>query len=173
MQENPAFISIPAKEMQKCFTGILSKSGFTQDRALQCAEIFTGSSVDGIYTHGVNRFPRFIEYIKKGLVIPGAQPTLQHAFGGIEQWNGNIGPGILNAVQATNRAMQLSQANGIGCVSLANTNHWMRGGYYGWQAAKAGFVFIGWTNTIGIMPAYNASDSRLGNNPLVMALPYK
>jgi 3-dehydro-L-gulonate 2-dehydrogenase len=76
-------------------------------------------------------------------------------------------------VKATERAMELAGSNGIGCVSLAHTNHWMRGGYYGWQAAKKGFVFIGWTNTLGIMPAWKALDSRLGNNPLVMALPYK
>ncbi|MGZ5134593.1 MAG: Ldh family oxidoreductase, partial [Flavitalea sp.] len=62
---------------------------------------------------------------------------------------------------------------GIGCVALANSNHWMRGGTYGWQAAKRGFVFIGWTNTIGNMPAWGATDNRLGNNPLVIAIPYQ
>jgi 3-dehydro-L-gulonate 2-dehydrogenase len=41
------------------------------------------------------------------------------------------------------------------------------------MAAKTGFVFIGITNTIGVMPAWGALDSRLGNNPFVMALPYK
>jgi 3-dehydro-L-gulonate 2-dehydrogenase len=102
-----------------------------------------------------------------------AEPSLISGFGGMEQWNGNLGAGPLNAVTATDRAMELSQQNGIGCVALANTNHWMRGGYYGWQAAKKGFVFIGWTNTLGIMPAWKALDSRLGNNPLVMGLPYK
>ena len=48
----------------------------------------------------------------------------------------------------------------------------MRGGTYGWQAAKAGYVFIGWTNTIANMPAWGAMDARLGNNPLVIAIPY-
>ena len=172
MQENPTIISIPAKEMQECFTGILLKEGFTQDRALQCAEIFTNSSVDGIYTHGVNRFPRFVQYIKEGFVKVDAMPSLENKYGGIEQWNGNLGPGILNAIYATETVMGLAQQHGIGCVTLRNTNHWMRGGTYGWQAAKAGYVFIGWTNTIANMPAWGAKDARLGNNPLVMALPY-
>lgn len=166
------YTTITHQQMQQQFESILLRHGFTKEKALQCARIFTSNSVDGVYTHGVNRFPRFIEYIQKGIVIPGAEPTPVQAFGGIEQWNGNIAPGVLNAVKATDRAMQLAHLHGIGCVALANTNHWMRGGYYGWHAAKAGYVFIGWTNTIGIMPAYNATDSRLGNNPLVMALPY-
>jgi 3-dehydro-L-gulonate 2-dehydrogenase len=48
----------------------------------------------------------------------------------------------------------------------------MRGGAYGWHAAKKGFAFIGWTNTIGNMPAWGAIDNRLGNNPFVLAVPF-
>jgi len=172
VQENSTIITIPAKEMQECFTGILLKQGFTENRALQCAQVFTESSVDGIYTHGVNRFPRFIQYIKEGFVKVDATPSLENKYGGIEQWNGNLGPGILNAISATDNVMKLAQQHGIGCLALRNTNHWMRGGTYGWQAAKAGYVFIGWTNTIANMAAWGAKDARLGNNPLVMALPY-
>jgi 3-dehydro-L-gulonate 2-dehydrogenase len=172
MQENSTIITIPAKEMQQCFTGILLKHGFTPEKALQCAEIFTETSVDGIYTHGVNRFPRFVQYIKEGFVKVDATPSLENKFGGIEQWNGNLGPGILNALQVTYTVMSLANQYGIGCVALRNTNHWMRGGTYGWQAAKAGYVFIGWTNTIANMPAWGAKNAKLGNNPLVMALPY-
>jgi 3-dehydro-L-gulonate 2-dehydrogenase len=165
-------ILIPAAEMQSTFTAILLTLGFTNSKALQCAEMFTSNSVDGVYTHGINRFPVFVQYVKEGLVDKDAIPTLQSAFNGIEQWNGNLGPGVLNAVHATDRAMWLSQQSGIGCVALSNTNHWMRGGYYGWQAAANGCVFIGWSNTIANMPAWGAVDSRLGNNPLVIALPF-
>ncbi|MEP7320684.1 MAG: 3-dehydro-L-gulonate 2-dehydrogenase [Saprospiraceae bacterium] len=166
-------ILITASEMHHRFFSILSPLGFTKDRANSVAEIFTANSIDGIYTHGVNRFPRFVEYVKLGLVIPNAIPTLHHKFGAIEQWLGNRGPGTLNAKYATDKAMQLASEYGIGCIALANTNHWIRGGTYGWQAAKAGYFFIGITNTIAAMPAWGAVDSRLGNNPFVMALPYK
>lgn len=173
MPDNKATILVSANEMQERLTGILLKEGFTNDRALQCATIFTNNSADGISTHGINRFSRFVQYIKDGFVKKEAVPSLAHKFGGIEQWNGNLGPGILNAIQATETVMQLATEHGIGCVAMRNTNHWMRGGTYGWQAAKAGFVFIGFTNTIANMPAWGAKDARLGNNPLVVALPYK
>ena len=166
-------ILIAPRQMQERFTAILLNLGFTKERANACAEIFTANSVDGIYTHGVNRFPRFVQYVKDGYVKPHATPSLKNKFGGMEQWDGNLGPGPLNAIHATETAMQLARQNGIGCVALANTNHWMRGGTYGWQAAKAGFVFIGITNTIGVMPAWGAIDAKLGNNPFVMALPYR
>ena len=165
-------INITADEMRAVFHSVLVKHGMQNEKALLCAEVFTSNSIDGVYTHGVNRFPRFINYIKKGHINIDAEPSLQQKSGGIEQWNGNLGPGILNAVQATSRATKLAAENGIGCVALNNTNHWMRGGAYGWQAAKDGYVFLGWTNTIANMPAWGAKDARLGNNPLVMAVPY-
>ncbi len=171
--KNIEMIKVPAAEMQETFLKILEKIGFTREKALACADVFTENSVDGVYTHGVNRFPRFVEYTKVGLVIPDAEPTRTGGFGGLEQWDGNLGPGPLNAIFATNRATQLAKENGIGCVSMCNTNHWMRGGFYGWQAAKKGCIFIGWTNTIANMPAWGAIDAKLGNNPLVFAVPYE
>jgi 3-dehydro-L-gulonate 2-dehydrogenase len=169
---NPKFLTISAKKMQKTLKNILLKHNFPKKRAEECATIFTQNSVDGIYTHGINRFPRFVKYIQKGYVNSDTKPTLQHRFGGIEQWHGNLGAGPSNAIFATERAMKLAKKYGIGCVALAHTNHWMRGGAYGWQAAKAGFTFIGWTNTTANMPAWGAINPKLGNNPLVFATPY-
>lgn len=166
-------LTISPNEMRDRFTSILLKEGFSEERAGQCAAIFTDNSIDGVYTHGVNRFPRFVKYIRDGFVKPDAVPSLQFAFGGMEQWNGNLGPGPSNAVHASESAMRLAAKHGIGCVALSNTNHWMRAGNYAWHAARKGFVFIAWTNTIANMPAWGATDARVGNNPLVMALPYR
>jgi 3-dehydro-L-gulonate 2-dehydrogenase len=47
----------------------------------------------------------------------------------------------------------------------------MRGGSYGWQAAEAGVIGICWTNTLPNLPPWGASDSRIGNNPLIIAVP--
>ena len=166
-------LRINAAEMLRTFNLILGNHGFLPEKALQCGEIFTGNSVDGVYTHGVNRFARFIQNTDSGLIKPREMPTLKSKSAGIEQWDGQLGPGPLNALHVTDIAMDLARQYGIGCVGLSNTNHWMRGGTYGWKAAKAGFVFIGWTNTISNMPAWGAIDKKIGNNPLVLALPYK
>ncbi|WP_303922994.1 3-dehydro-L-gulonate 2-dehydrogenase [Draconibacterium sediminis] len=165
-------IRIPYAEMRAEFTRILLKNNFSEERAEKCAEIFATNSLEGIYSHGVYRFSRFVDYIRKGFVMPDAEPEKHSGAGAIEQWNGNLGPGPLNAEFCTGQAMKLASDNGIGCVAIANTNHWMRGGTYGWQAARKGYVFIGWTNTERNMPAWGAKESRLGNNPLVFAVPF-
>jgi 3-dehydro-L-gulonate 2-dehydrogenase len=165
-------IRVPFEEMKSKFRQILLKHGFTEKKAETCACIFAENSLEGIYSHGVYRFPRFVDYIQRGFIDVNAEPRLVQVAGALEQWDGQLGPGPLNARFCADRAMHLASKNGIGCVAIANTNHWMRGGTYGWQAAKKGFVFLGWTNTEANMPAWGAKESRLGNNPLVFAVPF-
>ncbi|MDD4109155.1 MAG: 3-dehydro-L-gulonate 2-dehydrogenase [Prolixibacteraceae bacterium] len=165
-------IRVSFREMESRFLKILLKYGLPEEKAKICAGVFSENSLDGIYSHGVYRFPRFIEYIEKGYVDANAGPELVHSAGAIEQWKGNLAPGILNALFCTDRAISIAEKSGMGCVAIAGTNHWMRGGTYGWNAAKRGYAFIGWTNTEANMPAWGAKDSRLGNNPLVFAVPF-
>lgn len=164
---------IPFEKLRSEFERVLRSAGFNPAKALQCATIFAENSRDGVYTHGLNRFPVFVEFVKEGLVKPNAEPVKENAFGALEQWNGNFAPGMLNALFCMNRAMELAQANGIGCVAIKNTNHWMRAGTYGWQAAEAGLIGICFTNTLANLPPWGGLDPRLGNNPLVIAIPHK
>ena len=165
-------VLIAQDQMKNEFFRILVSLGLSKQKAEQCAEIFIVNSLEGVYSHGVNRFPAFVKNINEGYIKVNAVPSLVHRTGSLEQWDGNSGPGPLNALFATERAMEMAHVNGIGLVAMANTNHWMRGGTYGWQAARKGFVFIGWTNTTANMPAWGATDFRQGNNPLVIALPF-
>ncbi len=165
-------IRIPPQQMQDTFHSILTRRGFTPGRASQCAEIFTQNSLDGVYSHGVNRFGRFVQNVDMGVVMPNNTPVVTNSLGNLEQWDGQMGAGPLNALSATDRAIELAGQHGIGCVAMANTNHWMRGGTYGWRAAQRQVAFICWTNTIANMPAWGAFESKLGNNPLIFAVPF-
>ncbi len=162
---------VPFAEMKQQFQTVLLKVGFAPERAEKLADIFAQNSLDGVASHGWNRFPTFFRQIEQGYIKIDAEPELVAAFGAWEQWDGHLGPGPLNALAATQRVMALAREHGLGCVGLRNTNHWMRAGAYGQVAAAAGFVLLCWTNAIAVMPPYGSRDIRLGNNPLVLAVP--
>ena len=162
---------IPYETMLCEFRRILTDRGVSEDIALEAAENFARTSLDGVYSHGVNRFPRIVGYIDRGIINPKALPECEMSFGAMERWNGNLGLGNINAKRAMKRACELAEENGIGIVALRNTNHWLRGGAYGWQAAEEGFIGICWTNTMPNMPAYGGKDHKIGNNPFIMAVP--
>ena len=165
-------VRISFQDIKSVFNEILLANGFQNDRADSCAEVFAVNSLEGVYSHGVNRFGKFIDDVKNGHILPANIPEIKQAAGNLEQWDGRLGPGPLNALFATNRAITIAQENTIGFVALSQTNHWMRGGYYAWHAAKQNCVLLAWTNTIANTPAWGAVDTRLGNNPFVMGIPF-
>lgn len=164
---------IPFTEMQQEIKRVFIKHGLTEQQAETCARVHAESSRDGIYSHGTNRVARFVDYVGRGWVNLQGVPTLEKQFGALATYNGNLGPGITNALFAADKAMELAKQNGIGMVGLRNTTHWMRGGTYGLYAAEKGYVAISWTNTESCMPPWGGVEGRLGNNPFVMAAPYK
>ncbi len=164
-------LRIPFQEVQSKLASLLRGLGFSGARAELCARLFAETTCDGVYSHGVNRFARFAAMARNGSVDPGAEPRVAARFGAMERWDGQCGPGNLNAHAAMERAITLSRGHGIGCVAMASTNHWMRGGTYGWQAADAGVIGICWTNTMPNVPPWGGVEPAIGNNPLVIAVP--
>ncbi|MDR2772611.1 MAG: 3-dehydro-L-gulonate 2-dehydrogenase [Elusimicrobiota bacterium] len=162
---------IPYAEMKAEFKRVFLKYGLSEEKAELCATIHTQTNRDGIYSHGSNRISLFASYLKKGWVNAEGAPVKEKEFGAIEVYNGNLGPGITNAVFCVDRAIELAKKFGIGLIGLKNTTHWMRAGTYGLRAADQGFIGINWTNVDGAMPPWGGMEGRLGNNPFVMAAP--
>ncbi len=164
---------IQYQELCDTLSSILEKRGMSHSDAVLSAHLFADASRDGVYTHGLNRFPLYVSYIDRGFIDVSARAELESRVGLIERWKGNKGPGNINAHMAMQRAIELSHESAIGVVALRDNNHWMRAGNYGLQAAENGCIGILWTNAMPNMPAWGASDARIGNNPLVIAVPYK
>ena len=162
---------IAYEEMKRQFARVLESRGFSAEDAHSAGEIFAQNSLAGVYSHGLNRFPRVVEYLDKGEIDPNARATCVMRMGAIERWDGHRGFGPLNAWRAMERACALAKEYGVGVVALGNNNHWMRGGTYGWLAADLGCIGICWSNTMPNMPAWGGKDRKIGNNPLVMAVP--
>ena len=164
---------IQLSNMQETLFQLFLKYGFEEGKAKFIAKVYAENTLDGVNSHGINRVPMFIEYVEEGVVRIDAEAEKIGSFGSLERWDGKLGPGIINATKCTNRAVELAKETGIGLVALRNTNHWMRGGTYGWQAAEAGCISILFTNTQPNMPAWGGKDSRIGNNPFIVSIPRK
>ncbi|MBK6335479.1 MAG: Ldh family oxidoreductase [Betaproteobacteria bacterium] len=96
--------------MPTAASSVLVKKGCRDDIAEISARLIAETSCDGVYSHGVNRFPRVVEYIDKGYI----QVTHQvDGIGGLNAgtaiWAGNVTP----------------RRRG-GAWPALNTNHWPR-----------------------------------------------
>jgi 3-dehydro-L-gulonate 2-dehydrogenase len=164
-------VRIPFERVEERLASVLRALGFSDERAELSARLVAETTCDGVYSHGLNRFARFVTMVRNGNVDAAAEPRVVARFGAMERWDGQRGPGNLNAHAAMAQAIALSGEHGIGCVAMANTNHWMRGGTYGWQAAEMGVIGICWTNTMPNVPPWGGVEPAIGNNPLVIAVP--
>jgi 3-dehydro-L-gulonate 2-dehydrogenase len=164
-------LRVPYDDLYSSLHRAMLGLGLTGERAITCARLFAETTRDGVYTHGLNRFPRFAEMVANGSIDVNIEPTKTAGLGALERWDGHRGVGNLNALACMDRAVALAREHGIGGVALGNTNHWMRGGSYGWRAAEQGLFAICWSNTLANLPAWGATTPTLGNNPLVIAVP--
>jgi 3-dehydro-L-gulonate 2-dehydrogenase len=164
-------LRVPYAELYEALHHAMLHLGLKGDRAELCARLFAETTRDGVYSHGLNRFPRFAAMVRNGSIDVDASPTRVAGVGAIERWDGHRGPGNLNAYAAMQRTIELARQSGIGAVALGNTNHWMRGGSYGWLAADSGLFALCWSNTLANVPAWGATTPSIGNNPLIIAVP--
>ncbi|GAB3657919.1 3-dehydro-L-gulonate 2-dehydrogenase [Echinicola sediminis] len=164
-------LRIPFSTVKDHLAKILLHYRFSPERAELSAHLFAQSSLDGVPSHGLNRFLGYLDFIDKGYIDPKVKPEVMAKSGSFERWNGHLGPGNLNAFDAMDRSIQLAKEAGVGCVALQRTNHWMRAGNFGWQAVEKGCIGICFTNTKPNMPAWGGNEPKLGNNPLVIGIP--
>ncbi len=145
-----------------------------RETAVRFAEIFAGNSLDGVYSHGMNRYARYLGDMESGLCdAKVTQAEKVSGIGGLEVWDAHFGVGPLIAQQMAERAIELARTHGIACVALRNNSHWLRAGRYGLQMADAGMMGLCMTNTCMNLTAYGAMEPSTGNNPITFAVPRK
>jgi len=161
-------------ELFEALNGLLSEH-FEQAEAKALATIFTEAEFDGLITHGLKRFPRFMDEISRGWVEPKALPKIIFSSNNWAVIDGQHGPGPLNALFAVKTAIKKAKENSVALIGVKNTNHWLRPGYYATLATQQNCVLISWTNTLPNMQAHTDAISigkpNLGNNPIVIGIP--
>ena len=89
-------IRLPRSDIEPVLLAALLGRGFTKDRAALCARLFIEASLDGVSSHGLNRFPQFVGMVERGIVRPEMEPSPVRSSGTVEVWDGNLGPGNLS-----------------------------------------------------------------------------
>lgn len=90
-------MKVTFEQLKEAFNRVLLARGIAAETADACAEMFARTTESGVYSHGVNRFPRFIQQLDNGDIIPEAKPQRVTSLGAIEQWDAQRSIGNLTA----------------------------------------------------------------------------
>ncbi|WP_323688855.1 Ldh family oxidoreductase [Rhizobium sp. AN83] len=124
-----------------------------------------------LISHGVLRIPRYLEMIDLGIIDPVAMPETVHEFGAIAVIDAKRAPGAVGMNYATEKAIALAKANGIGWCSARNITHSGAIGYFAERIAAAGLVAIGMSASKPLMTYHGSRAEAVSTNPLAIAAP--
>ena len=152
-------------------TDTFTRFGFTEAEADIIQDVLLKADLYGIESHGMQRMVRYHKGIANGLIHPEAKPELVFETPVTAVIDGHAGMGQLIGHFAMRKAIEKAKANGIGIVSVRNSNHYGIAGYYAEMAAKAGLIGFSCTNSEAIMVPTHARLAMLGSNPIACAVP--
>lgn len=140
------------------------------------ADVITGNLIEadlqGVTSHGVVRFPIYVQRLHTGAVNPRPDVRIAHETITTAVIDGDNGMGQWVGVQAMQMAIRKAESGTCAFVSVRNSNHFGAASYYARMAVP--HDMIGFSFTIGginHMTPWGGAQAMLGNNPFSIALP--
>ena len=148
-----------------------TRFGFTESESRTITDVLLTSDLYGIESHGMQRMSRYYKSIQRGLILVDAKPEIVFQTPVSAVIDGHEGMGQLIGRKAMELAIEKAKQNGIGMVSVRNSNHYGIAGYYAKMACEQGLIGMSCTNSAAIMVPTYGRKAMLGSDPIAVAMP--
>lgn len=166
-----SYIKLPYENLKSFSLAVFKKMGFPEKSAEIITDVLLTSDLYGIESHGMQRMILYYKSIKNGNTNPSAQPEIVFETPISAVIDNHLGAGQTGGFFAMNTAIKKAKENGIGLVSVRNSNHYGIAGYYAKMACKDGLIGFSSTNSPSIMVPTYGKKAMLGSNPIAIAVP--
>jgi LDH2 family malate/lactate/ureidoglycolate dehydrogenase len=150
---------------------ILEATGTPPDLAQVVGEALVEANLAGHDSHGMLRLTQYIGLVRQGQVLPAARPSLLATRQATARIDGAHGWGQPAARLATQTAISLAQAHGVGVVTIERCNHIGRVGEYVEKIAQAGLIGLALCNVGAAVAPFGGREARMGTNPMAWGVP--
>ena len=167
--EGRARISVAA--LSDFYVRAFTRAGIPREDAETVSRVLMGADVHGIESHGAPLAHNYVRRIRDGLV--NLHPTIRVVaeFPGTMVLDGDNGLGPVVASYAMRQAIEKARENGVGTVTVRNSNHFASCCNYPLMAVEEGMAGMVMTATgPGVVPTFGAAP-LLGTNPICIAFP--
>jgi len=164
-------VRILATEAEEVATALLEASGASARHARIQAETLLGAELRGHPSHGLQRLPRLLDRIDKGLADPTGS--------GIMTWrrsselfvDGQRGLGPVIAQNALDALVGRVAETGMAYAAISNSNHLgMLAGYVE-TVARQGKICIALSTSEALVHPFGGTRAMLGTNPIAIGIP--
>jgi uncharacterized oxidoreductase len=150
---------------------VIAALGTPVDLAAIVANSLVEANLLGHDSHGVIRLVQYANMVRAGTVKPAVRPAVSHTQGAIASVDAGWGWGQPGALLATDTAISLARAHGVGAVTLSHGNHVGRMGEYVERIARIGMIGFAVCNAGANVAPFGGRTRLLGTNPIAFAAP--
>jgi uncharacterized oxidoreductase len=152
---------------------IFVAAGCPGQEAARVARDLVEANLTGHDSHGVVRVPRYLDWLRSGVLHAGRGVTTVTDGGTFAVLDGNRGFGQTVAAQAVALGIERAGEHGTAVIALRNAGHIGRVGGYADTAVAAGLISIHFVNVAGspLVAPFGAVQRRFSTAPVAVGVP--
>jgi LDH2 family malate/lactate/ureidoglycolate dehydrogenase len=166
--------TVQADRLTTIAKALLRAAGATPEEAEAVATGCVNANLAGHDSHGIIAVPTYIERIKVGHIVPGAQWTIVQESPATTVIDGNWGFGFYVNARAMQLTIDKAKKTNVASATVRRQSHVGRLGAYPLMAAKEGMIGIATADSgrsSKVVAPFGGREARLGTNPISIAVP--
>jgi len=167
----PQLATIDAADERALIVDVLSALGAGPEEARDQAWALIEADLRGRPSHGVQRLPVIAERIRRGLIVPGATPSLAWTAEAVVSVDGRRGFGPHIAMRAAAAIRERATSTGVALATIRNASHLGMLALYVESFAADGRVGLAFTTSEALVHPWGGRVAMVGTNPVAVALP--
>lgn len=166
-------IRVEVAALERATAALFRGLGLPGADAALVAEALVEADLLGVSSHGVSNYIRAIYApgLRDGSIAAQPEITVVRDTPVSAVLDGGGGMGHVVGRRAMDLAISKARATGMGMVAVRNSRHFGMAGHYALRAAEAGMIGLSLTDSGRLVLPTHGRESRLGTNPIAVALP--
>ena len=165
------YIRIKIDALQEFTTTVFNKLGVPLEDAKIAADILITADQRGIGSHGLQRFKRYTNGLKAGVMEPIADIKVLKETPNTLLISGGDGLGQVVGYKAMKLVIDKALKNNIAFAAVRDSNHYGIAACYSMMALEHDLIGLSLTNSAVLVVPTHGKNALMGTNPISIAVP--
>ncbi|WP_192258238.1 Ldh family oxidoreductase [Mesorhizobium caraganae] len=174
LDERGRFSVVKPDRLTRICMALLKAAGASEDEAQAVATGCVNANLAGHDSHGVIAIPSYIDSVKAGDIVPGAEWTIERESPTTAVIDGHWGFGFHVNTKAMALAIEKAKTANVAACTVFRQSHVGRLAAYPLMAANAGMIGLAAADSGNLrkyVAPFGGREARLGTNPISIAVP--
>lgn len=162
---------IGADDLRSFTQGLFESAGMRAEHAHAIADILVWADLRGTESHGVERVPRYLDFIRLGHMATNAEPEVREMAGAAFIVEAHKAAGPIAMMAALDEAEKRARACGVAMGIINHTTHTGAIGYYAQIMASRGLAAIVMAAGMPLMAWPGTRAPSISTSPVSIGVP--